>query len=189
MTITVIARRFRCGAQECPHHIFTEPMPDVAAASARRTARLAENQRHVGLALGGAGGARLAQRLGVPVSGTTLLRPVRRGFTACDWHRRLGVAARPPLRFDRLRPGAPSHRRPAARSRRQHCRSLVDGTSGYRGHRARPRWCLWPGGITRLLERLAGGRPMAPVRERLRCVPRCRASVRPSAASPWTRVS
>jgi transposase len=45
----------------------------------RRTRRLAERQHHVGLALGGAAGSRLAQRLGLPVSGSTLLRLVRHG--------------------------------------------------------------------------------------------------------------
>jgi transposase len=58
-------------------------MPNVAASHARRTSRLAEIQRHVGLALGGAAGARLAQRLGMPVSGSTLLRLVRRGMRVC----------------------------------------------------------------------------------------------------------
>jgi len=38
---------------------------------------LVEIQRHVGLALGAAAGARLAQRLGLAVSGSTLLRLVR----------------------------------------------------------------------------------------------------------------
>jgi transposase len=59
--------------------VFVERLPTIAASRARRTVRLAEIQRHVGLALGGAAGARLAQRLGLPVSGPTLLRLVRRG--------------------------------------------------------------------------------------------------------------
>lgn len=56
----VAARRFRCGANDCPRKVFTEPMPGVAASYARRTSRLAEIQRHVGLVLGRAVGARLA---------------------------------------------------------------------------------------------------------------------------------
>jgi len=57
-------------------------MPNVAAPHGRRTSRLADIQRHIGLGLGGAAGARLAQRLGLPVSGSTLLRLVRRGASA-----------------------------------------------------------------------------------------------------------
>jgi transposase len=79
VVITVAVRRFRCAATDCPRKVFTEPMPGVAASYARRTSRLAEIQRHVGLALGGAAGARLTQRLGLPVSGSTLLRLVRGG--------------------------------------------------------------------------------------------------------------
>lgn len=41
MTITVIARRFRCDAAACPGKVFTEQTPGVAAAYARHTARLA----------------------------------------------------------------------------------------------------------------------------------------------------
>jgi transposase len=44
----------------------------------RRTGRLGEIQRHLGLALGGRAGARLAERLAMPASGDTLLRLVRR---------------------------------------------------------------------------------------------------------------
>jgi transposase len=45
---------------------------------ARRTRRLADLQRHLGLALGGEAGARLATRLAVPASADTLLRMTRR---------------------------------------------------------------------------------------------------------------
>jgi transposase len=79
VVISVTARRFRCGSADCPRKIFAERMPDVAALYARRTKRLAEIQRHVGLVLGGAAGARLGGRLGLATSGTTLLRLVRRG--------------------------------------------------------------------------------------------------------------
>ncbi len=48
-------------------------------AYSRRSRRLAEIQRHIGMALGGAAGGRLAHRLALPVSGDTLLRLVRRG--------------------------------------------------------------------------------------------------------------
>lgn len=83
MIIIVITRRFRCDADECPRKVFAEHMPNVAASHARRTSRLADIQCHIGVALGGAAGARLARRLGLPVSGSTLLRLVRRGASAC----------------------------------------------------------------------------------------------------------
>lgn len=72
------ARRLRCANAGCPRQIFTERLPEVARPWARRSARLAEVQRHLGLALGGAAGSRLADRLAMPVSGSTLLRLVTR---------------------------------------------------------------------------------------------------------------
>ena len=70
-------RRFRCAAAGCPRRIFTERLPEMVRPWARRSARLADIQRHVGVALGGAPGSRLAARLAMPVSGNTLLRLVR----------------------------------------------------------------------------------------------------------------
>lgn len=72
------ARRLRCTNADCPRRIFTERLPEVARPWARRSERLAEVQRHLGLALGGAAGSRLADRLAMPVSGATLLRLVAR---------------------------------------------------------------------------------------------------------------
>jgi len=77
VTVQVRARRFRCGRAGCPRQVFAERLPDVAPSWARRTARLGGIQRHIGLALGGEPGARLAARLAMPVSGDTLLRLVR----------------------------------------------------------------------------------------------------------------
>src|SRR3954451_16080697 len=72
-------RRSRCAGAECPQRIFTERLPAIAAGPwSRRTGRLSEIQRHLGLALGGQAGARLAERLAMPASGDTLLRLVRR---------------------------------------------------------------------------------------------------------------
>ena len=78
VTITARARRFRCCTSLCPRKVFVERLGGVAARHARRTGCLVDIQRHVGLALGGAAGARLAHRLALPVSGATLLRLVRR---------------------------------------------------------------------------------------------------------------
>ena len=75
--LRVEARRFRCPNPACCRTIFTERLGDAAAARARRTTRLCDVQRHIALAAGGAPGARLAERLAMPVSGTTLLRMIR----------------------------------------------------------------------------------------------------------------
>ena len=70
-------RRFRCSAPECPRRVFAERLPGVALPRVRRTARLAEAQRHIAFSAGGEAGARLASRLAMPVSGDTLLRLIR----------------------------------------------------------------------------------------------------------------
>jgi transposase len=75
--IQVRARRFHCVRVGCPRRIFTERLPQVAAPWARRTARLGSLQRHIGFALGGEPGSRLAARLSMPLSGDTLLRLIR----------------------------------------------------------------------------------------------------------------
>lgn len=77
VAIQVRARRFRCASAGCPRRIFTERLPEVAPPRARRTARLGGIQRHIGFALGGEPGSRLAARLSMPVSGDTLLRLIR----------------------------------------------------------------------------------------------------------------
>jgi hypothetical protein len=79
VVIAVLTRRFRCATDRCPRRIFTERLPGIVSVGARRTLRLGDVQRHVGLALGGRAGARLAARLAMPLSGDTLLRMVRSG--------------------------------------------------------------------------------------------------------------
>ena len=83
MQVEVQVRWLRCGRPGCAQRIFAERLPACAeAAYAQRTARLGSLQHQIGLALGGKGGARLAERIGTPVSGATLLRLVRRGAPA-----------------------------------------------------------------------------------------------------------
>ena len=77
VVIAVQTRRWRCPQLHCPRRVFAERLAGVAQAGARRTHRLGDLQHHLGLALGGEAGARLAGRLGVPVSPDTLLRLVR----------------------------------------------------------------------------------------------------------------
>lgn len=76
--IHVRARRFHCGNAACRRRIFAERLPGERGPRAQRTARLSDIQRYVALALGGAPGARLVGRLGMPTSRDTLLRLVRR---------------------------------------------------------------------------------------------------------------
>jgi transposase len=70
-------RKFFCGKPGCPRRIFSERLPDVAAAYARQTIRLNEALTSIAFACGGEGGSRLAQRLGMPTSPDTLLRRIR----------------------------------------------------------------------------------------------------------------
>jgi transposase len=76
--LRVRVRRFRCDTRSCRRQTFAEPLDVVAARSARTTARLTSAQTDTGLALGGAAGARLLARRGLPGSRNTLLRRVRR---------------------------------------------------------------------------------------------------------------
>jgi transposase len=78
VTLRIQARRLRCCNPECQRQTFAERLAEGAAAAARRTLWLADLQRHLGLALGGKAGARLAARLAIPISADTLLRMARR---------------------------------------------------------------------------------------------------------------
>jgi transposase len=69
-------RKFFCRAPACPQRIFTERLPQVVAPYARKTVRLNDMLQLIGVALGGAAGARLAVRVGMTVSPTTLIRRI-----------------------------------------------------------------------------------------------------------------
>jgi transposase len=71
-------RRFFCANAVCRRRIFAERLPAVAAVHARTTLRLDKAHCHIGLALGGEAGSRLAARLAMPTSADTLLRRIRR---------------------------------------------------------------------------------------------------------------
>ena len=81
-TIRITARRFRCLNLECARKTFAERLGSVAPASARRTTRLGDLQRHVAFALGGEAAARLTKRLAIPASPDTLLRMAVRSIKA-----------------------------------------------------------------------------------------------------------
>jgi len=70
-------RRFYCRHSQCPLKIFCERLPAFAAPSARRTIRLNEVLRLIGLAAGGEVGAWLATALGMKVSPDTILHRIR----------------------------------------------------------------------------------------------------------------
>src|SRR6266851_10206051 len=73
-------RRFFCDHPTCSRAIFTERLPGIVTPYGRRTVRLAHLLELVGMVVGGAGGSRLLQHLGlggVVVSRDTLLRAVR----------------------------------------------------------------------------------------------------------------
>lgn len=78
VSIVLSARRFRCRSVSCRTRIFAERLtPAIAQAYGRRTGRLQDLVRHLGVALGGRPAQALAARLLLPVSKDTFLRSVR----------------------------------------------------------------------------------------------------------------
>jgi transposase len=77
-------RRFACRNSACGRRTFCEPLDTVARPLARRSERLRDVQRHLGLALGGEAAERLSRRLGLQASADTLLRLVRSGAVVPD---------------------------------------------------------------------------------------------------------
>ncbi len=78
VTIHLHSRRFRCRVRWCQRTIFTERLPSLLAASARRTVRAGAHLLRLAFALGGEPGQRFARATGLPVSARTLLRLIRR---------------------------------------------------------------------------------------------------------------
>jgi transposase len=76
--LEIQARRLYCRHQDCSQWIFCERLPTFVAPYARRTVRLNEALRLIGLAAGGEAGARLASALGMSVSPDTILQRIRR---------------------------------------------------------------------------------------------------------------
>jgi transposase len=75
-------RKFRCANDHCPQRVFTERFPEFVCPNRRKTERVGEQIRALGLALGGRGAQRLACLLGISVSGRTVLRSVMREESA-----------------------------------------------------------------------------------------------------------
>ncbi len=60
--LQLVVRRFRCGVRVCPRQVFAAGFGiAVLAGRARRTGRLEQIVRHLGLALGGTPGASFAR--------------------------------------------------------------------------------------------------------------------------------
>lgn len=76
--IELTVRRFVCSVAQCPRRIFTERLPAVASPYSHATERTAQLQRALAFVAGGEPGARLSNRLAMPVSPDTLLRRIRR---------------------------------------------------------------------------------------------------------------
>lgn len=75
--LTLHARKFFCTTATCFRRIFTERLPAVVAPWGRRTLRLADRQRRIGITAGGTAGAALTSTLAMPVGDDTLLTLVR----------------------------------------------------------------------------------------------------------------
>lgn len=69
-------RKFRCETVSCPRKIFAERVGPFVEAWARKTTRLRQAIEAIGLSTCGEGGARLAARLAIATSPTTILRRI-----------------------------------------------------------------------------------------------------------------
>src|SRR5439155_17151393 len=77
VTLALTVRKFVCSTKACPRRIFTERLPDLVQSYARMTNRLSEVLQTLGFATSGELGERLVPKLGMNVSGPTLLRRMR----------------------------------------------------------------------------------------------------------------
>jgi transposase len=77
VTLALTVRKFVCRTPDCPRKIFTERLPALVQSYARMTNRLSEALQSLGFATCGEVGERFAPKLGMQVSGPTLLRRMR----------------------------------------------------------------------------------------------------------------
>ena len=75
--LALTVRKFVCSTPTCPRKIFTERLADLVQSYARMTNRLCEQLQTIGFATCGQLGERLAPKLGMGVSGPTLLRRMK----------------------------------------------------------------------------------------------------------------
>ncbi len=74
VTVRLQVRKFRCRNAQCPQQIFAERFPAYVRPRARKTIRMQDQLRALGLLAGGRGAEALAQTLGTRVSDPTILR-------------------------------------------------------------------------------------------------------------------
>ena len=82
--IDLNTRKFRCRNDLCRRKVFCERLPKVVESYGRKTIRLQELFGVLAFALGGEAGAKTARRIGLKVSGDTLLRRIRRTSILVD---------------------------------------------------------------------------------------------------------
>ncbi|GHJ53029.1 ISL3 family transposase [Nonomuraea sp. TT08I-71] len=75
--IRLRVRRFFCDAARCPVRTFAEQVTGLTGRYSRRSPLLRQTLERIGLALAGRAGARMADRLGLVTSRSTVLRLVR----------------------------------------------------------------------------------------------------------------
>ncbi len=71
--LLLTVKKFFCRQATCPRKIFTERLPDFIGVSSRLTKRRRTGVQEIGFATCGKGGERLASKLGMRISDTTLL--------------------------------------------------------------------------------------------------------------------
>jgi transposase len=76
-------RRFRCKNGLCTKRVFCERLPLVVAHYGRKTVRMEDALRLIGLLLSGEAGSRATLKLAMAVSPDTLLRRVRADVKPC----------------------------------------------------------------------------------------------------------
>jgi transposase len=92
VSLALTVRKFVCSTPTCPRKIFTERLADLVQSYARMTNRLSEALQTLGFATCGEVGERFAPKLGMCVSGPTLLRRMRtRSYTPPESVRILGI--------------------------------------------------------------------------------------------------
>lgn len=75
--IQLMTRKFRCRNELCRRKVFCERLPKVVESYGRKTVRLQELFGVLAFVLGGQAGAKTASRMGLKISGETLLRRIR----------------------------------------------------------------------------------------------------------------
>ncbi len=79
VTVRLQVHKFRCRNAQCPQHIFAERLPAYVQPRARKTVRMHDQLRALGLLAGGRGAETVAHLLGIRVSDPTILRLLHAG--------------------------------------------------------------------------------------------------------------